>query len=59
MHDSPRCGRRRVPRSGSGAPSYAHRAHPRRRLSGQASAEATNTHSLESFSDPIWFEYRP
>ena len=28
-------------------------------VSGKAFAEATNAHSLESFSDPIWFEYRP
>jgi hypothetical protein len=28
-------------------------------VSGKAFAEATNAHSLESFSDPVWFEYRP
>jgi len=26
-------------------------------VTGKAFAEATNAHSLESFSDPIWFEY--
>ncbi len=28
-------------------------------VTGKVFAEATNAHSLESFSDPIWFEYRP
>jgi hypothetical protein len=28
-------------------------------VAGKAFAEATNAHGLESFSDPIWFEFRP
>jgi hypothetical protein len=28
-------------------------------VTGKAFAEATNAHGLESFSDPMWFEFRP